>query len=101
METGTGLSRALVAVLAAKADVVNMSYGEPSGSPDKGRFVELAAELVHRHGVVFVASAGGWAGSQGVLRGPRRGLAGGWAALGASAQACEQAGRSLQGPKRL
>ena len=26
--------------------------------PDEGRFVELARELVHKHGVVFVSSAG-------------------------------------------
>lgn len=59
METMTGLSRALVACLASGVDIINMSYGEPSGSPDRGRFVELATELVNKHGVVFVASAGG------------------------------------------
>ncbi len=58
METMTGLTRALVACLASGVNIINMSYGEPSGSPNQGRFVELANELVYKHGVVFVASAG-------------------------------------------
>ena len=35
-----------------------MSYGEPAAVPDAGRFVALASELVNKHGVVFVSSAG-------------------------------------------
>ncbi|TYZ58696.1 hypothetical protein PybrP1_007836 [[Pythium] brassicae (nom. inval.)] len=58
METSTALSRAVLAVLAAKADVVNMSYGEYAGEHNTGRAVELAAELVDQHNVVFVTSAG-------------------------------------------
>jgi Subtilase family len=42
METGPGLTRALAAVLANKCDVINMSYGEPTMTPDAGRFVALA-----------------------------------------------------------
>jgi tripeptidyl-peptidase-2 len=58
METLTGLSRAVVAVLAHKADVINMSYGEATATPNAGRFIRLAEELVHKRGVLFVASAG-------------------------------------------
>ena len=35
-----------------------MSYGEPTSTPNGGRIVDLANELVDKHGVVFVASAG-------------------------------------------
>ena len=58
METGAGLVRGLGAVLKNRCDLVNMSYGEPSHLPDQGRLVSLFSELVNRHGVVFVASAG-------------------------------------------
>ena len=44
METGGGVSRALVAVLEAKADLVNMSYGEATSTPNAGRLVDLITE---------------------------------------------------------
>ena len=44
METGAGVSRALVAVLEAKADLVNMSYGEATSTPNAGRLVDLITE---------------------------------------------------------
>jgi len=34
------------------------SYGEPSSRAHSGRIIDLANELVHQHGVIFVASAG-------------------------------------------
>ena len=58
METGVGLTRGLNAVLEHNCDLINMSYGEPTSTPDRGRLVELFTELVDEHGVIFVASAG-------------------------------------------
>ena len=45
METMVGLSRALGAVLQHGVDVINMSYGEPTATPNMGRFIELANEV--------------------------------------------------------
>lgn len=58
METMTGLTRALITVLQDKVDVINMSYGEATATPNGGRFIKLAEEIVNKHGVVYVASAG-------------------------------------------
>ncbi len=58
METGRGLVRGLRTVLDRDCDLINMSYGEPSSLPNSGRLIDLFSELVHEHGVVFVASAG-------------------------------------------
>ncbi|XP_057527935.1 tripeptidyl-peptidase 2 isoform X1 [Amaranthus tricolor] len=58
METGTGLTRALIAAVEHKCDLINMSYGEPSLLPDYGRFVDLVNEAVNKHHIVFVSSAG-------------------------------------------
>jgi tripeptidyl-peptidase-2 len=58
METGVGLMRALATVLENKADVINMSYGEATSTPNMGRFISLAEEIVYEHNVVYVSSAG-------------------------------------------
>lgn len=58
METAPGLFRAIAAAVRHRVDIINMSYGESTATPDAGRFVELAEEAVREHGIVFVASAG-------------------------------------------
>ncbi|KAK7270488.1 hypothetical protein RIF29_23667 [Crotalaria pallida] len=58
METGTGLTRALIAAVEHKCDLINMSYGEPTLLPDYGRFVDLVNEAVNKHRLIFVSSAG-------------------------------------------
>ncbi|KAK4839860.1 hypothetical protein QYF36_025562 [Acer negundo] len=58
METGTGLTRALIAAVEHKCDLIHMSYGEPTLLPDYGRFVDLVHEVVNKHGLIFVSSAG-------------------------------------------
>ncbi|KAL0024941.1 hypothetical protein WJX77_004746 [Trebouxia sp. C0004] len=58
MESGTGLTRALITVLEHKADLINMSFGEATSTPNYGRFIDLADEVVNKHGVIFVSSAG-------------------------------------------
>ncbi|CAG9460207.1 unnamed protein product [Pedinophyceae sp. YPF-701] len=58
METGPGLTRAIAACIKHKCDLINMSYGEATRTPDAGRFVDLANEVVNKHGVLFVSSAG-------------------------------------------
>ncbi|XP_021765110.1 tripeptidyl-peptidase 2-like [Chenopodium quinoa] len=58
METGTGLTRALIAAVEHKCDLINMSYGEASLLPDYGRFVDLVNEAVNKHHLVFISSAG-------------------------------------------
>ncbi|KAH7557647.1 hypothetical protein JRO89_XS11G0196700 [Xanthoceras sorbifolium] len=58
METGTGLTRALIAAVEHKCDLINMSYGEATLLPDYGRFVDLVNEVVNKHRLIFVSSAG-------------------------------------------
>ncbi|TVU28818.1 hypothetical protein EJB05_20353, partial [Eragrostis curvula] len=58
METGTGLVRALIAAVEHKCDLINMSYGEPTILPDYGRFIDLANEVVDKHRIIFISSAG-------------------------------------------
>ncbi len=45
METGVGLTRALIAVIDHKVDLINMSYGEATATPNAGRFIKLANEV--------------------------------------------------------
>lgn len=58
METGTGLVRALIAAVEHKCDLINMSYGEPTLLPDYGRFIDLSNEVVDKHHIIFISSAG-------------------------------------------
>ncbi|MDF1702946.1 MAG: S8 family serine peptidase, partial [Planctomycetota bacterium] len=56
--TGTGEERGLVAVMRNGCQLINMSYGGPTPTPNKTRMEKLYAEVVNEHGVIFVASAG-------------------------------------------
>eukprot|EP00940_MAST-03C_sp_MAST-3C-sp2_P001051 g1051.t1 len=59
METALGMVRAVEAVKANKCDIVNMSYGEPTVSASTRTAVLRAfREMVERHEVIFVTSAG-------------------------------------------
>ena len=58
METGASLTRALIEAVKRGCDVINLSYGEGCMLPNRGRFVELAEDLVWKHNVLFVSSAG-------------------------------------------
>jgi len=58
METGAALLRALRVVVDHKCDLINMSYGEPTHRPDRGRLTDLFNDIVRKHGVIFLASAG-------------------------------------------
>ena len=58
METASGLERGVMATISNRCDLVNMSFGEPTRTPDRGWLTELFSQLVDEHGVIFVASAG-------------------------------------------
>ncbi|KAF0698016.1 Aste57867_11347 [Aphanomyces stellatus] len=58
METVVGVTRGVLAVIENKADVVNMSYGEFASKHDAGRAIDVIRDLVEKHGVTFVSSAG-------------------------------------------
>tara|TARA_Y100001934_G_scaffold270920_1_gene356603 strand:+ start:1851 stop:5675 length:3825 start_codon:yes stop_codon:yes gene_type:complete len=55
---GTGETRGIIATLQNRCDLVNMSYGGDTYHPNKDRSARLISELVNKHGVIFVASAG-------------------------------------------
>ncbi len=55
---GTGSVRGLIAVRDNNCDLINMSYGGATAVPNSGRVVDLYSEIVDKHGVIFVASAG-------------------------------------------
>ena len=58
METASALVRALRTVLDNGCDLINLSFGEAASPPNCGRFMTQAAEIVNKHGVIFVSSAG-------------------------------------------
>lgn len=45
LQTNVGLTRGLIDVLRHKADLINLSYGESTATPNAGRFIELANEV--------------------------------------------------------
>ena len=58
METASGLERGVMATISNRCDLVNMSFGEPTRTPNRGWLTNLFSQLVDDHGVIFVASAG-------------------------------------------
>ncbi len=58
METGVGLVRACIEAVKRGCHIVNMSYGEASAHENMGYFVKLANDIVSKHNVIFVSSAG-------------------------------------------
>jgi tripeptidyl-peptidase II len=58
METGPALARAMKEAVRLGCDVVNLSYGEGTCLPNTGHLIRLVDDLVWKHNVVFVSSAG-------------------------------------------
>ncbi|KAK5983257.1 Subtilase-type proteinase, partial [Trichostrongylus colubriformis] len=58
METGTSLIRAFNKCVEMKVDMVNMSFGEGTHFPDKGRVIDELKRIVDDHNILFVSSAG-------------------------------------------
>lgn len=55
---GTGEVRGVIAVLQDQCDLINMSFGGPTPDPDNGRNAQIYTDLVEKHGVIWVSSAG-------------------------------------------
>lgn len=62
METGTAIVRAMIKVMELRKkfniDVINMSYGEHSNWSNAGRIGDIMNDVVDKHAVTWVASAG-------------------------------------------
>lgn len=58
METESGLTRGIIAAVEQRCDLINMSYGEPSRTPQQGLIPDLLSQAVEQHGLIFVSSAG-------------------------------------------
>jgi len=57
-ETAPGLIRALLEAIRLKVNIINMSFGEAAQYDNTGAFVKLAEEMVYKHGITFISSAG-------------------------------------------
>ncbi|KAJ1730195.1 hypothetical protein LPJ61_003141 [Coemansia biformis] len=71
METGVGLTRAVNAIVEHRADLANMSFGEPTATPNAGQWVQAVRdEVICRHRCLFVSSAGNEGPALSTLGGP-------------------------------
>jgi tripeptidyl-peptidase-2 len=50
--------RGLTEAIKRGCHIINLSYGEATSWCDAGAFTKLADELVKKHGIIFVSSAG-------------------------------------------
>lgn len=58
METGVALIRGLKRAAEMNCDLINMSYGEPTSTPNHGRLVQEFNEIVREKNILFIGSAG-------------------------------------------
>ncbi|PIA13222.1 subtilisin-like protein, partial [Coemansia reversa NRRL 1564] len=59
METGIGLTRAVKAIVEYGVDMANISFGEPTDTPNRGQWVQMVRREVVRHRrCIFVGSVG-------------------------------------------
>uniref|UniRef100_A0AC34GVD0 Tripeptidyl-peptidase 2 n=1 Tax=Panagrolaimus sp. ES5 TaxID=591445 RepID=A0AC34GVD0_9BILA len=58
METGQALTRAFNKCIEMGVDIVNYSFGETSAFPESGEINKALKEMVNKHGIIFVSSAG-------------------------------------------
>lgn len=58
METNAAIVRAMIKVVELKCDVINMSYGEQAHWTKCGTMFDLINEVINKHGVTWVTSAG-------------------------------------------
>lgn len=70
VETPVAFARAVIAAVEYGVDLVNISFGEMSGFPDRGRIMELLTELVYKHRIIVVTSAGNSGPGLGTLGAP-------------------------------
>uniref|UniRef100_A0A0N5BSA4 Tripeptidyl-peptidase 2 n=1 Tax=Strongyloides papillosus TaxID=174720 RepID=A0A0N5BSA4_STREA len=57
-ETGAALMRAFNMCVEMKVDIVNLSYGEAVHLPNEGRVIDAINNMVNKHGITFLSSAG-------------------------------------------
>ncbi|KAK4468441.1 hypothetical protein MN116_007647, partial [Schistosoma mekongi] len=70
METGISLLRAIRWTIELKCDIVNYSFGEQVIWPNIGRISKYLNRMIHKHGIIMVASGGNNGPSLGSLSCP-------------------------------
>nr|CAH8864690.1 unnamed protein product [Trichobilharzia regenti] len=70
METGISLLRAIRWTIELQCDIVNYSFGEQVIWPNVGRISKYLNRMIHKHGIIMVASGGNNGPSLGTLSCP-------------------------------